>query len=94
MSSTDHKIIGHRYLITSSGFFLAGGIMAMIMRAQLMGPGQPHRVGLPFAFLDPDVYPVTIHPPGYQGGTHKGVLCHANLIETKTRRLGRRRPRR
>jgi cytochrome c oxidase subunit 1 len=30
--STDHKIIGHRYLITSFGFFLAGGIMAMIMR--------------------------------------------------------------
>jgi cytochrome c oxidase subunit I len=46
LSSTDHKIIGHRYLITSFGFFLAGGIMAMIMRAQLMGPGQPHRVGL------------------------------------------------
>jgi cytochrome c oxidase subunit 1 len=23
--STDHKIIGHRYLITSFGFFLAGG---------------------------------------------------------------------
>jgi cytochrome c oxidase subunit 1 len=38
LSSTDHKIIGHLYLITSFGFFLAGGIMAMIMRAQLMGP--------------------------------------------------------
>jgi cytochrome c oxidase subunit 1 len=42
LSSTAHKIIGHRYLITSFGFFLAGGIMAMIMRAQLMGPG--HRI--------------------------------------------------
>jgi cytochrome c oxidase subunit I len=38
LSSTDHKIIGHLYLITSFGFFLAGGLMAMIMRAQLMGP--------------------------------------------------------
>jgi cytochrome c oxidase subunit 1 len=38
LSSTDHKIIGHLYLITSFGFFLAGGIMAMVMRAQLMGP--------------------------------------------------------
>ncbi len=38
LSSTDHKIIGHLYLITSFFFFLAGGAMAMIMRAQLMGP--------------------------------------------------------
>jgi cytochrome c oxidase subunit I len=38
LSSTDHKIIGHLYLITSFFFFLAGGIMAMIMRAQLMAP--------------------------------------------------------
>jgi cytochrome c oxidase subunit 1 len=38
LSSTDHKIIGHLYLITSFFFFLAGGLMAMIMRAQLMGP--------------------------------------------------------
>jgi cytochrome c oxidase subunit I len=38
LSSTDHKIIGHLYLITSFFFFVAGGIMAMIMRAQLMSP--------------------------------------------------------
>nr|WP_219532761.1 cytochrome c oxidase subunit I [Nonomuraea guangzhouensis] len=39
MSSTDHKIIGHLYLITSFAFFLIGGIMALIMRAEL---AQPH----------------------------------------------------
>ena len=38
LSTTDHKIIGHLYLITSFAFFLVGGVMAMIMRAQLMGP--------------------------------------------------------
>jgi cytochrome c oxidase subunit I len=38
LSSTDHKIIGHLYLITSFFFFLAGGAMAMIIRAQLMSP--------------------------------------------------------
>jgi cytochrome c oxidase subunit I len=38
LSSTDHKVIGHLYLITSFGFFLAAGLMAMIMRAQLFGP--------------------------------------------------------
>ncbi|MBT2228945.1 cytochrome c oxidase subunit I [Nonomuraea sp. NEAU-A123] len=38
MSSTDHKIIGHLYLITSFAFFLIGGIMALIMRAELAQP--------------------------------------------------------
>ncbi|MFI6319412.1 cytochrome c oxidase subunit I [Nonomuraea sp. NPDC050556] len=39
MSSTDHKIIGHLYLITSFAFFLIGGVMALIMRAELAQPG-------------------------------------------------------
>ena len=38
LSSTDHKVIGHLYLITSFAFFLIGGLMAMIMRIQLFGP--------------------------------------------------------
>jgi cytochrome c oxidase subunit 1 len=38
LSSTGHKVIGHLYLITSFGFFMIAGLMAMIMRAQLMGP--------------------------------------------------------
>ncbi|MEV7011095.1 cytochrome c oxidase subunit I [Streptosporangium sp. NPDC051022] len=38
-SSTDHKIIGHLYLITSFVFFLIGGVMALIMRAELAQPG-------------------------------------------------------
>jgi cytochrome c oxidase subunit 1 len=38
LPSTDHKIIGHLYLITSFGFFMIGGLMAMIIRAQLFGP--------------------------------------------------------
>ncbi len=40
LSSTDHKVIGHLYTITSFAFFLFGGVMAMIMRAQLMRPDQ------------------------------------------------------
>ena len=38
LSSTDHKVIGHLYLVTSFGFFLIAGLMAMIIRAQLFGP--------------------------------------------------------
>src|SRR5689334_11282541 len=40
LSSTDHKIIGHLYLITSFFFFLCAGVMAMLMRIQLLGPDQ------------------------------------------------------
>jgi cytochrome c oxidase subunit I len=38
LSSTDHKVIGYMYLITSFGFFLVAGVMALLMRIQLMGP--------------------------------------------------------
>ncbi len=38
LSSTDHKIIGHMYLITSFVFFALAGIMAMLIRIQLLGP--------------------------------------------------------
>ena len=31
LSSTDHKIIGHMYLITSFVFFLFAGIMALLI---------------------------------------------------------------
>ncbi|MEV1245472.1 cytochrome c oxidase subunit I [Nonomuraea sp. NPDC050022] len=39
LSSTDHKVIGYLYLITSFGFFLIGGAMAMVIRAELTRPG-------------------------------------------------------
>src|SRR5687768_713597 len=39
LTTTDHKKIGHLYLITSFAFFLIGGVMALIMRAELARPG-------------------------------------------------------
>jgi cytochrome c oxidase subunit I len=39
MTSTDHKTIGYMYLITSFVYFCLGGVMALIMRAQLFEPG-------------------------------------------------------
>ncbi|MFI9011529.1 cytochrome c oxidase subunit I [Actinosynnema sp. NPDC053489] len=37
--TTDHKTIGLMYLTTSFGFFLAGGLMALLMRGELARPG-------------------------------------------------------
>ena len=46
--TTDHKQIGILYLATSFGFFLAGGLMALLMRAELGFPG--------LQFLSPEQY--------------------------------------
>jgi cytochrome c oxidase subunit I len=39
LTTTDHKTIGYLYLITSFIYFLMGGVMALIIRAQLFAPG-------------------------------------------------------
>ncbi|MER8101139.1 cytochrome c oxidase subunit I [Kitasatospora sp. NPDC094016] len=39
LSTTDHKAIGNLYLTTAFGFFLFAGLLAMLMRAELMRPG-------------------------------------------------------
>ncbi|WP_435867072.1 aa3-type cytochrome oxidase subunit I [Streptosporangium canum] len=39
LSSTDHKVIGYLYLISSFVFFLIAGVMALIIRAELAQPG-------------------------------------------------------
>jgi cytochrome c oxidase subunit 1 len=39
LRTTDHKVIGQMYLVTSFGFFFAGGLMALLMRAELARPG-------------------------------------------------------
>ncbi|MGH3763052.1 aa3-type cytochrome oxidase subunit I [Actinophytocola sp.] len=39
LGTTDHKQIGILYLVTSFGFFLAGGLMALLMRGELAAPG-------------------------------------------------------
>jgi cytochrome c oxidase subunit I len=37
--NTDHKVIGVQYLVTTIFFFVAAGLMAMFMRAELARPG-------------------------------------------------------
>ncbi|MGI5478779.1 aa3-type cytochrome oxidase subunit I [Streptomyces lavendofoliae] len=39
LTTTDHKKIGHLYLITSFAFFLIGGLLALMLRAELARPG-------------------------------------------------------
>jgi cytochrome c oxidase subunit I len=46
--NTDHKVIGVQYVVTTVVFFLAGGLLAMIFRAELAKPGMQ--------FLDGQTY--------------------------------------
>src|SRR5690606_42022340 len=39
MTTTDHKKIGSLYLVTSFLYFCLGGVMALVIRAQLVAPG-------------------------------------------------------
>lgn len=46
--NTDHKVIGIQYVVTSFFFLMVGGLMAMLIRAELAAPGQQ--------FVDPGAY--------------------------------------
>jgi cytochrome c oxidase subunit 1 len=48
LRTTDHKQIGIMYLVTAFGFYLAGGLLALLMRAELARPG--------LQFLSPEQY--------------------------------------
>ena len=39
MTTTDHKVIGNMYMATSFLFFLIGGLLALVIRAELFEPG-------------------------------------------------------
>ena len=40
LTTVDHKRIGILYILTSLGFFVAGGIIALLMRSQLARPNE------------------------------------------------------
>jgi len=39
LTTTDHKLIGYMYLVSSFAFFLLAGVMALLIRAELFTPG-------------------------------------------------------
>ncbi len=53
LTTTDHKKIGIMYLINSFVFFLAGGILALIVRLQLVIPKDATTIG---GFVSPEFY--------------------------------------
>ncbi len=38
-TTTDHKVIGNLYFITSMAFFVFGGLLALVIRSELFSPG-------------------------------------------------------
>jgi cytochrome c oxidase subunit 1 len=39
ITSTDHKMIGYMYLVTTFAWFLIAGVLALVLRAELARPG-------------------------------------------------------
>ncbi|MGW4736429.1 cytochrome ubiquinol oxidase subunit I, partial [Streptomyces shenzhenensis] len=39
LTTTDHKRIGTMYLVSAFVFFVVGGVLALLMRAELARPG-------------------------------------------------------
>ncbi|WP_341361254.1 cytochrome c oxidase subunit I [Georgenia sp. M64] len=39
VTSTDHKVIGYMYLVAAFVFFMIGGVLALLIRAELFEPG-------------------------------------------------------
>ncbi|HEY9494792.1 MAG TPA: cbb3-type cytochrome c oxidase subunit I, partial [Intrasporangium sp.] len=39
LTTTDHKVIGNLYFATTFAFFLFGGVLALLIRAELVSPG-------------------------------------------------------
>ena len=48
LTVVNHTAIGRRFLVTGAAFFLIGGLLAMLIRAQLAMPG--------YVLLEPDLY--------------------------------------
>lgn len=48
LAATNHTVVGIRFMLTAIAFFLVGGVLAMLIRAQLAGPATQ--------FLDAEVY--------------------------------------
>ena len=46
LTTTDHKKIGAMYIFTSFLFFIAGGVMALVIRTELAAPGVLGDAGL------------------------------------------------
>jgi cytochrome c oxidase subunit 1 len=53
LTTTDHKKIGIMYLVNSFVFFIAGGILALIVRLQLVIPKDATTIG---GFVSPEFY--------------------------------------
>ena len=55
--NTDHKVIGIQYVVTTFVFFVIGGLLAMLMRAELAQPGSQ--------YLNPQAFNDVVRPtPG------------------------------
>jgi cytochrome c oxidase subunit 1 len=93
LTSTDHKTIGIAYMVTAFTFFLIGGVMALMLRAQLAQPEQTlldnntynemftmHGSIMLFLFLGPFAFGLANYIVPLQAGARDMAFPRLNLI--------------
>jgi cytochrome c oxidase subunit 1 len=92
-TSTDHKTIGIAYMVTAFSFFMIGGVMALLIRAQLAQPEQDlldtntynqmftmHGSIMLFLFLGPFAFGLANYLVPLQAGARDMAFPRLNLI--------------
>jgi cytochrome c oxidase subunit 1 len=92
-TSTDHKTIGVAYMVTAFTFFMIGGVMALLIRAQLAQPEQDlldnntynqmftmHGSIMLFLFLGPFAFGLANYLVPLQAGARDMAFPRLNLI--------------
>jgi cytochrome c oxidase subunit 1 len=93
ITSTDHKTIGLAYMVTAFGFFMVGGLMAEMIRAQLAQPEQDllstntyntmftmHGSIMLFLFLGPFAFGLANYLVPLQAGARDMAFPRLNLV--------------
>ena len=93
LTTTDHKRIGIAYMVTAFAFFLVGGLLALVIRLELFGPGSQvvsqgrynemftmHGSIMLFLFLGPFAFGLANYLVPLQVGAHDMAFPRLNAL--------------
>ena len=72
LSTTDPKVLGVMYIVTSFVFFMVGGVLALLMRAELARPG--------LQFLAPEQYNQLFTMHGRERPRNHRMRCNSGHL--------------
>ena len=82
LTTTDHKVIGNMYLITSFAFFIFGGILALMIRTELAQPGPQYFDAGPRAKIGAASASAAPYAPDRSSSTARSYSAFSNSIKS------------